>query len=103
MTLMAVQFINVESLFFLRKFIGPKNPLVSACFAYFVILRQSAKKMKKGATGTSGYVHHNDRPTGSIAEYLILRLEQCLGKAYPELLELYITWNKVQVCIPAMY
>ncbi len=40
---MAVQFINVESLFFLRKFIGPKNPLASARIAYFVILRRSAK------------------------------------------------------------
>ncbi len=38
-----------------------------------------------------------------IAKYLILRLEQSLGKAHPELVELYITWNKVQVCIPAMY
>ncbi len=44
-TLMAVQFINVEGLFFLRKSIGPKNPLVSARIAYFVILRRSAKNM----------------------------------------------------------
>ncbi len=40
---MAVQFINVESFFFLRKFVGPKNPLMSASIAYFVFLRLSAK------------------------------------------------------------
>ncbi len=44
-TLMAVQFINVKSFFFLRKFIGPKNPLLNARIAYFVSLRRSAKKM----------------------------------------------------------
>ncbi len=43
--LMAVQCINVESFFCLRKFIGPKNPLLSARIAYFVILRRSAKNM----------------------------------------------------------
>ncbi len=41
---MAAQFIYVESFFFLRKFIGPKNPLKSASIAYFVFLRRSAKK-----------------------------------------------------------
>ncbi len=43
-TLMAVQFINVESFFLLRKFIGPQNPLLTARIAYFVILCRSAKK-----------------------------------------------------------
>ncbi len=37
---MAVQFINVESFFFLRKFIGLKNPLMSASIACFVFLRK---------------------------------------------------------------
>ncbi len=41
---MAVQFMNVESFFFLRKFIRPKNPLLSARIAYFVFLRRSTKK-----------------------------------------------------------
>ncbi len=41
---MAVHFMNGESFFFLRKFIGPKNPLMSASIAYFVFLRRSAKK-----------------------------------------------------------
>ncbi len=44
MTLMAVQFINVESFFLLRRFIGPKNPLSTACIAHLVFLRRSAKK-----------------------------------------------------------
>ncbi len=44
-TLTAVQIINIESLFFLRKFIGPKNPLLSARIAYFVFLHRSAKNM----------------------------------------------------------
>ncbi len=44
-TLMAVQFINVESFFWLRKFIGPKNPLLTACIPYFVFMRRSAKNM----------------------------------------------------------
>ncbi len=39
---MAVRIINVKSL--LRKFIGPKNQLMSASIAYFVLLRLSAKK-----------------------------------------------------------
>ncbi len=38
---MAVQFINVESSFFLSKFIGPKNPLMSASIAK---LKGHAKK-----------------------------------------------------------
>ncbi len=42
---MPVQFINVESFYFLRKFIGPKNPLLNAQIAYFVFLRRSAKNM----------------------------------------------------------
>ncbi len=42
---MAVQFIYVESFFFLRKSIGPKNPLMSASIAYFVFLRRSEKNM----------------------------------------------------------
>ncbi len=42
---MAVKFINVESFFFLRKFNGTKNPLMSASIAYFVFLRRSAKNM----------------------------------------------------------
>ncbi len=44
-TLMAVQFINIESFFLLRKFIGPKNPLMSASIAYFVFLRRSEKNI----------------------------------------------------------
>ncbi len=43
-TSMAVQFINVESFFSLRKFIGPKNPLLTARIPYFVFLRRSGKK-----------------------------------------------------------
>ncbi len=42
---MAVQFLNVESFFILRKVIGPKNPLMSACIAYFVFLRRRSKKV----------------------------------------------------------
>ncbi len=41
--LMAIQFISVEIFFFLRKFIGPKNPLMCARIAYFVFLRRSPK------------------------------------------------------------
>ncbi len=43
-TLMAVQFINVESFILLRKFIGPKNTLLTARIPYVVFLRRSAKK-----------------------------------------------------------
>ncbi len=42
---MAVQFINAESFFLLRKFIGLQNPLLTARIAYFLILRRSAKNM----------------------------------------------------------
>ncbi len=42
---MAVQIRNVSSFSFLRKFIGPKNPLMSASIAYFVFLRRSEKKI----------------------------------------------------------
>ncbi len=40
---MAVQVINVESFLFLRKFIGPKNPLESARIAYFVFCAESKR------------------------------------------------------------
>ncbi len=51
---MAVQFINVESSFFLRKFIRPKNPLSTARIAHFVFLRQSTKNM---AAKFKGHAH----------------------------------------------
>ncbi len=41
---MAVQFINVESLFFLSKFMGQKNPLVRARIACFVSLAPEREK-----------------------------------------------------------
>ncbi len=45
-TLMAVQFINVESFTFLRKFIRPKNPVMSASITNFVFfLHRSEKNM----------------------------------------------------------
>ncbi len=44
--LMAVQFITVESLFFLCKFIGLKNPLIRAHVAYFAFLGRSEKKWR---------------------------------------------------------
>ncbi len=44
-TLMAVLLINVESFIFLREFIGPKNPLMSANIAYCMFLRPSEKNM----------------------------------------------------------
>ncbi len=34
---MVVKFINVEFLFFLRKFSGPRNPLISGSIAYFLV------------------------------------------------------------------
>ncbi len=43
---MVVESTNVESFFFMHKFIGPKNPLMSASSAYFVFLRRSAKKFR---------------------------------------------------------
>ncbi len=41
---MAVQFINVESFFSLRKFVGPKNPRMSARIAYFVLFAPERNK-----------------------------------------------------------
>ncbi len=45
-TMMAVQFLNVKRFFFLHKFFGPKNPLMSAGIAYFVFLRRNTKKTR---------------------------------------------------------
>ncbi len=36
--------LTLSSFFFLRKFIGPKNPLIRTGIAFFVLLRRSAKK-----------------------------------------------------------
>ncbi len=44
---MAVQLINVESFFFLRKFIEPHNPLMSASIAYFEFLHRKKNMAAK--------------------------------------------------------
>ncbi len=57
-TLMAVQFINAESFFLLRRFIEPKNPRSTARIAHFVFLRRSKKNM---AAKFKGRVKKNSR------------------------------------------
>ncbi len=44
-TFTAVLFMYFEKFFFLRKFVGPKNPLMSANIAYFAFLRRSARAL----------------------------------------------------------
>ncbi len=43
---MVVQFINVESFFFLRKLIGPQNPLMGASIAYFEFLPRKKNSLE---------------------------------------------------------
>ncbi len=52
---MAVQFIDVESFFSLRKFIGPKKLLLSGRIAYFEFLRRGAEKMAAKFKGYRKY------------------------------------------------
>ncbi len=67
---MAVQFINVEIFFLLRKFIGPKNPLLTARIPYFVFLRRSAKKMAAKFKGRAKSYNVNPSKVDRLSSYL---------------------------------
>ncbi len=51
---MAVKFINVERFVLLRKFIEPKNPLLTARIPYFVVLSPERKKTWRPSLKAAG-------------------------------------------------
>ncbi len=85
---MAVQFIIVEGFFFLCEFIGPRNPLMSACMTFFVFLCRSAKNTASKFKDRANNDHKESLPFQSKCPLFQLKLVlcSCLSAPFPRFL-----------------